>query len=81
MHRKYILMALLFLSHSFAGYEITKYSINSGGSTNMSGDGFEMKASIGQVDSGQTSSNQDYSLNGGFWHENTDLIFKNNFKQ
>ena len=63
-------------SQSFAGYEINKYSINSGGST-MKGSRFEMSSSIAQVDSSNTMTQENFSINGGYWHQNTDLIFKN----
>lgn len=66
-------------SQSFAQFEMRKHSINSGG-TQMTGGGFEMKSGIGQVDASTTMSSADYAINGGYWHENNDLIFKNNFK-
>ncbi len=76
---KKIFFALLLLSilgQSFAQYEIRKHSINSGGSQ-LTGGSYEMRSSIGQADAGEQLSNGNYSLNGGFWHENRDLIFKN----
>ncbi len=64
---------------SYAQFEMKSHTINSGGEF-MEGGKFELKSSIGQADaSGDVSSGQ-YSLNGGFWHQNNDLIFKNNFK-
>ncbi|MCF6299787.1 MAG: hypothetical protein L3J52_01480 [Proteobacteria bacterium] len=74
----FLVISLAF-SQSFAQYEIKKYSINSGGAT-MTGGNYEMNSSIGQVDASTTLSSGDYSLNGGFWHENNDLIFKNGFE-
>ncbi len=44
---------------------------------------FELNASIGQTDASTTQSGGNYSLNGGYWHENndfTDLIYKNGFE-
>ena len=69
----------LAVSQSFAAFEIRKYSINSGGS-DMSGGIFEMKSSIGQVDASNTTSGGNFQLNGGYWHKNNDLIFKNDFE-
>jgi len=74
-----VLMLGMTFSHVFAQYSISKHSINSGGAE-MSGGTYEMKASIGQIDASNQMSNGNYSVNGGFWHENTDLIFKNGFE-
>ena len=74
-----ILLLGLVFSQSFAQYEIKKYSINNGGSK-MTGGSYAMNASIGQVDASDILSNSNYSLNGGFWHENNDLIYKNGFE-
>jgi len=63
-------------SHSLAQYEMRKYSINSGGNK-LSGGDYEMISSIGQTDSGKILTGGDFMLNGGLWHENNDLIFKN----
>ena len=78
---KFLLVLLLGMvfSQAFAQYSISKYTINSGGSA-MSGGSYEMNASIGQVDASNQMSNGNLSINGGFWHENTDLIFKNGFE-
>jgi len=72
------LMSMVY-SQSFAQYEIRKHTINNGGSV-MTGGSYEMNASIGQADASSTLSTNAYSLNGGFWHENNDLIFKNGFE-
>lgn len=69
----------LAFSQSFAQFEISKYTINSGGAK-MSGGIYEVSASIGQTDASTTQIGGTFSLNGGFWHENTDLIFKNGFE-
>ena len=75
--KSFLLVTLgLVFSQSFAGYEINKYSINSGGSK-MTGGSYEMSSSIAQVDASATMAQGNYSLNGGYWHQNTDLIFKN----
>ena len=72
-------LGLLAFSQSFAIYTMKKHSINSGGAT-MSGGSYELKSSIGQVDASKTLTNGSFKLNGGFWHENNDLIFKNGFE-
>ncbi len=46
----------------------------------MSGGPYEMNSSIGQVDASNEMSSGSFSVNGGFWHENTDLIYKNGFE-
>ena len=79
---KFFIVMILGLAFSqvFAQYSISKYSINNGGATEMIGGRYEMNASIGQVDASDQMSNANYSVNGGFWNENTDLIYKNGFK-
>ena len=74
-----LVISLLVFSQSFAQYSMRKYTVNSGGAT-MSGGQFEMKSSVGQVDASNTLSQGNYQLNGGFWHKNNDLIFKNGFE-
>ena len=73
-----LIMGMAF-SQSFAQYEMKKYTINSGGST-ITGGQYEMTSSIGQTDASNAQTGGDYSLNGGFWHANNDLIFKNGFE-
>ena len=75
----YFLLTLTVFSQAYAQLEMKKHTINSGGAT-MSGGGFELKASIGQVDSDDPSSGGNYSLSSGFWQQNTDLIFKDNLE-
>lgn len=75
-----ILFTLLAFNAVNAAYEMKSYTINNGASKIMKGGGYEMQSSIGQVDGSQTMIKDDYQLNGGFWHENTDLIFKNDFE-
>ena len=74
-----ILVVGMAVSQAFAQYEMRKYSINSGGSKMTEGS-YEMNASIGQTDASGKLSAGNYSLDGGFWHENNDLIFKNGFE-
>jgi hypothetical protein len=74
-----ITMLLMVFSQSFAQHEIKKYSINSGATVPMKGGHYEMQSSIGQVDANDTSVGGDFSLSPGYWHENRDLIFKNDF--
>jgi len=79
---KKIIALLIFglaASQALAQYQMNKYSINNGGGK-ISGGSYEIKSSIGQVDASNTLSNGNYSLNGGFWHKNNDLIFKNGFE-
>ena len=79
---KFLIVLILGLTFSqvFAQYSISKYTINSGGAFEMSGGTYEMSASIGQVDASNQMSSGSYSVNGGFWNENTDLIYKNGFE-
>ena len=79
--RKFFIILILGLAFSqvFAQYSISKHTINSGGNQ-MSGGPYEMNASIGQVDASNLMSNGNFSVNGGFWHQNTDLILKNGFE-
>ncbi len=80
-HKKVILILItgMAVSQAFAQYEMRSYSINSGGSK-MTGGSYELNASIGQTDASDKLSAGNYSVNGGFWHENNDLIFKNGFE-
>lgn len=75
-----ILLVLgLAFTQAFAQYTISKHTINNGGEK-MTGGLYEMNSSIGQVDASNRMSNGNYSVTGGFWHENVDLIYKNNFE-
>lgn len=74
-----ILFLGLVFSQSFAQYEMRKYSINSGGQTSTGGS-YQVSGSIGQADASMELTGGNYSLNGGFWHESNDLIFKNGFE-
>lgn len=74
-----VLIFGMLCSQVFAQYSLSKYTINSGGKE-MSGGSYQMNASIGQVDASNKMSGGNFSINGGFWHENTDLIFKNGFE-
>jgi len=83
---KLVLVLLLGVtfSHSFAGFEIKKYTINNGGST-MTSARFKMTSSIAQTDASNTMSSANYSINGGLWHaiDNSpkpNLIFNNSFE-
>ena len=75
-----IVLSTLVIGSAYAEYTMKSYTINNGASKIMKGDGYEMQSSIGQVDGSQIMSKDNYQLNGGFWHENTDLIFKNDFE-
>jgi hypothetical protein len=78
--KKTLAVILMFVtSQALAQYTIKKYSINNG-SAKLSGGQYQVNASIGQVDASSQLSGANYSHNSGFWHENTDLIFKNGFE-
>ncbi len=76
------LLALI-VTQSFAGFEMKRHSINSGGGK-ITGGSYTINASIGQVDASAVLSNGSYEVNGGFWHKNTsnsnELIFQNGFE-
>ena len=67
------------ISYCFADYQIKSYTINNGGEK-LSSNRFEMSSSIGQIEAQKSTSNNTYEIKSGFWKENTDLIFKSNFK-
>lgn len=62
-----------------AQYEIKKHSINNGGGT-LSGSNYELSGSVGQTDASTSQTNGQYALNGGYWQQNNDLIFKDNLE-
>lgn len=77
------LLLWVFLSTSvFADYQIKRYSVNSASGptlqTAIQSSRFEIKGNAGQVDASGFMHGEEYRLNGGFWHENRDLIFKDN---
>jgi len=90
INKKILVLSILILSGFFVtsyaavqgvpSYSIDKYVIASGG-TISSGGGFTVQGSIGQPVTGQSVSGGTFILQSGFWHEDTDLIFKNNFEQ
>jgi hypothetical protein len=49
-----------------ATYELSWYSIDSGGTTNSTGGAFSLSGSVGQPDAG-TLSGGTYTLDGGIW--------------
>ena len=71
-----LFVMIMAFSQSFAQYEITKKTINIG-STNNSGGAYVLTSSMGQTDASDLLNGGQYQLNGGFWHQNNDLIFKN----
>lgn len=48
-------------------FEITSFTIDAGGISNASGDGFSLSGTIGQPDAGPTMTGGPFSLSGGFW--------------
>jgi len=75
----FVLVLLCSSSQLFAAFEIKKYSINNGGSE-ASSQRFELNGSIAQVDASHKKASTRYELSSGFWQENTDLIFTNEFE-
>jgi len=71
---------VLGINHAFADYTMKSHTINNGASKIMKGGQYEMQSSLGQADGSQIQTAGNYQLNGGFWHENTDLIKKNSFE-
>ncbi len=60
-------------------FDISKYSINSGGMVS-SGGTFALSGTIAQSNAGVMASSANFSLSGGFWPGGTnDLIFINGF--
>ncbi len=62
-----------------------KHTLNSGGGDSMSGGGFTLKSSIGQVDVSNAMQGGSFTLTGGFWQASaptntTELIFNNGFE-
>jgi hypothetical protein len=68
------------INHAFAEYTMKSHSINNGASKIMKAGLYEIQASVGQVDGSHIQAAGNYQLNGGFWHENTDLIKKSSFE-
>lgn len=79
--KKYsFLIFLIFVSGQLlAALELKKHTINNAGSGSSS-NRFELNSSMAQVDANSPIQTNRYELKSGFWQENTDLIFKNNFK-
>ena len=62
-----------------------KHTLNSGGGDSMSGGGFTLKSSIGQVDASNAMPGGSFTLTGGFWQASvptntTESIFNNGFE-
>ncbi|MCX7555067.1 hypothetical protein OS175_14415 [Marinicella sp. S1101] len=79
--RKKVMILILGMTFSsaFAQYEITKNTINSGGGTLENG-AYQLNGSIAQVDATVQMTEDEYALNGGFWQQNNDLIFRSGFE-
>jgi hypothetical protein len=79
-HKGLTLAMLVCITSAMADYQINKSTINSGGQSSeqavMKSNRFSVKSSIGQSDAGPTQQGGTYQLQGGFWQQNTDLIFK-----
>ena len=77
-----IIILIIAINQSMAqgdSYQVKRHSFNNGGSS-MTGGSYQLKSSIGQTDASSTLSGGIYNLNGGFWQQNQDLIFNNNFE-
>jgi len=61
-----------------AAFEVRKHTINNGGKT-LSSQSLILNASIGQSAADSQMSSNRFILNPGFWQENKDLIFFNQF--
>jgi len=60
-------------------YTISRYVISSGAGVSSGGSGrYILEGTIGQPVTAKSSGSV-YSLISGYWHEDTDLIFKNSF--
>jgi len=73
-----IICLIVASSQLLAAFELKKYTINNGGSKKTS-QRYLLKSSIAQVDANKTLSSNSFQLTSGFWQENTDLIFFNQF--
>ncbi len=78
---KTLFYALMFVTSTqlLAAYEIKKYNINNAG-TLSSSQRFDLQASTAQIDAADPKADIRFQMNTGYWQQNTDLIFKNNFK-
>ena len=54
------------LAQTGGGYDLTWNTIDGGGATFASGNGYELGGTIGQADA-QTMGGNGYTLSGGFW--------------
>ena len=69
---------LLCSTSSFSAYQIKKFSINNGG-TPLQRAQYQLNASVGQVVAESINNSNRFQLSSGFWQENSDLIFSNQF--
>jgi len=73
-----VVLVILLSSTAMAAFEIRKYTINNGGTT-LSSQSLILNASIGQTAAQSQISSNRFHLTSGFWQENKDLIFVNQF--
>ena len=80
-HNIKISMLVLLCSSNqlFAAFEIRNYTLNNGGSE-ASSQRIKLSGSIAQVDASHKKTSTRYELSSGFWQQNTDLIFTNEFE-
>ena len=77
----FLLLSVVFaaFAQSGGGYAMKKNTINNGGGRS-SGGSFAINVSIGQVDASTEMNGGAFSLTGGFWSPDGDLIFTNGFE-
>ncbi len=79
-HRtRWVLLVLLLSNASQAQYQMQRHSLNAGGGEASAG-AYRLHGSLAQADAGEQLSGGTYTLNGGFWQRNSDLIFTNGFE-
>lgn len=71
-----ISVAVFLPATTFAGFQMKRFSLNISSQVSSS-HRFDISAVAGQPDDSGILAGGGYQINGaGFWHENTDLIFK-----
>ncbi|MCB1595981.1 MAG: hypothetical protein R3F25_04055 [Gammaproteobacteria bacterium] len=75
-----IAIGLLVPISVLADYQIRKFSVNSASGSSYS-TRFDVSGSVAQVDDSSILTGGNFQINGaGFWHQNNDLIFKNDLE-
>jgi hypothetical protein len=75
-----LLDLLMLITNGLPAYQVPKATINNGAHAVdqpvMKSPRFQVQASVGQTDANAGLQGDQYQLHGGFWQQNTDLIFK-----